>query len=66
MAVVSIVFSPTGGTKKAADTISEVLPGKKIFIDLTDPGENYLSMETGPDDLSLIAPWVRESRDSLW
>ena len=55
MAVVSIVFSPTGGTKKAVDMLSEAIPGEKIFIDLTDPDENYASASIGTDDISLIA-----------
>ena len=55
MAVVSIVFSPTGGTKRAADMLLEALPGEKLFIDLTDLRGNVSSASIGANDISLIA-----------
>ena len=41
MAVYTIVFSPTGGTKKAADLFSEAFCKDYVTIDLTERGRDF-------------------------
>lgn len=36
MKLYEITFSPTGGTQKAADLLTEALGGERIAVDLTD------------------------------
>jgi len=48
----NICFSPTGGTKKAADILADRLGGKQQYIDLClDPGEITLTSE----DICLVS-----------
>ncbi|MCD8152615.1 MAG: 4Fe-4S binding protein [Clostridiales bacterium] len=56
-AVHSIIFSPTGGTKKAVDTLMENISGGAMVneIDLCDPETCYEDAVFGSDDLALIA-----------
>lgn len=55
MNVVQILFSPTGGTKKAADILAADWGGAAKIIDLTDPREDFSRFSLSPDDLALIA-----------
>ena len=41
MAVYTIVFSPTGGTKKAADLFAEAFCKDYVTIDLTERGRDF-------------------------
>lgn len=55
MKLYEICFSPTGGTKKAADMLAAELAEEIQFIDLTDPGLDFEYMELPEDSLALIA-----------
>lgn len=54
MNVIQIVFSPTGGTQKAADILTEAWKKPVRKIDLTDP-EMAGAAEILPDDIAVIA-----------
>jgi len=54
MNVIQIVFSPTGGTQKAADILTEAWEKPVRKIDLTDPGKTEAE-EILPEDLAVIA-----------
>lgn len=53
----SIIFSPTGGTKKVADILLERISddAKRQTVDLCDPNTCYEEAVFGSDDLALIA-----------
>ncbi len=55
MQVVQIAFSPTGGTQRAADIVTEALgsPGEKI--DLTDPHASFSTIRLDEEDVAVIA-----------
>lgn len=53
MNIVQLVFSPTGGTKKAADLLSKGLGETVRLIDLTD--RELQSVDLGDDSLAVIA-----------
>ena len=53
MRVVRIFFSPTGGTKRVMDMLTESLDGQQTDIDLADPGQ--LAEQIRPEDLAIIA-----------
>lgn len=55
MKVVEIVFSPTGGTQKAADIIVEGWGKPVNQIDLTDAKTDYSNVSFEKDDIVLIA-----------
>ncbi len=55
MKINQIVFSPTGGTQKAADIIAEALGNVINKIDLTDPKNDYSAFNFGQDDIAVIA-----------
>ncbi len=55
MNVVEIIFSPTGGTEKAAHIIGNAWGGSVVEIDLSDPKTNFAKCEIKQEDLVLIA-----------
>lgn len=55
MKVYEICFSPTGGTKKAADILAGALAEEFASIDLTDSRADFSSIELEPSDLALLA-----------
>lgn len=50
-----LVFSPTGGTLKAANLLAEKLPGDPETVDLCDRQVDFSAVSCGPEDLALIA-----------
>ncbi len=50
-----IIFSPTGGTKKVADIISQELGNEIIEVDLTSPTQNFSDYNLTDEDLAVIA-----------
>lgn len=55
MKLYEIYFSPTGGTKKAADCLSKQLSDDVVTLDLTKGKINSKTTEITNDDLSIIA-----------
>ena len=55
MKLLQIVFSPTSGTQKAADAITEAWQGCVSKIDLTDAENDFSSAAEEQGDLALIA-----------
>ncbi len=55
MNCVQIVFSPTGGTLKAAKAVSEEWRGNTETIDLTDPNRDFSEYSFNSGDTALIA-----------
>lgn len=55
MNVVEIIFSPTGGTEKAADIIAEKWSDNTQKIDLSDPKTDFEKFAVNEDDTVLIA-----------
>ncbi len=55
MNIVQIVFSPTGGTQKAADMITSAwdIPVRKV--DLSDPETDFSAVSLEKDDVAVIA-----------
>lgn len=55
MNIVQIVFSPTGGTQKAADMITSAwdIPVRKV--DLSDPETDFSAVSLEKDDIAVIA-----------
>ncbi|MCI8935087.1 MAG: 4Fe-4S binding protein [Clostridiaceae bacterium] len=62
MNLVQIIFSPTGGTQKAADIFTAEWNGPAKTIDLTSPQEDFSQIVLSPDDLALIALPCYEGR----
>lgn len=56
-AVHSIIFSPTGGTKKVVDILMENISGNAVVneIDLCDPETNFSDIVLSQDNLALLA-----------
>ena len=52
---VQITFSPTGGTQKVADILTESFPGSAEKIDLTDAQADFSSLYLTKEDFALIA-----------
>lgn len=50
-----IVFSPTGGTDKAAEAIVREIDSEYKTIDLSDPDENFKNIKLNADDVAVIA-----------
>jgi ferredoxin/flavodoxin len=50
-----IVFSPTGGTQKAADVLTAALGPEAIQIDLTDAGGSFDTFAFGSEDVCVVA-----------
>lgn len=55
MQLFELVFSPTGGTRRAADLLAGELPGAALLVDLTDPAQAFGSVRIDAQDLALIA-----------
>ncbi len=55
MNVVEIVFSPTGGTEKVANTIVKTWSDSMVKIDLSDPKTDFTKCEIKKEDTVLIA-----------
>lgn len=55
MNIVQIVFSPTGGTQKVADALTEQLGTTVRHIDLSDAGVDFSSVQLEKDDIAVIA-----------
>lgn len=55
MRYIQIVFSPTGGTQKAADAVTEVWGKHTDRIDLSDAGADFSKIEFEEEDAVLIA-----------
>jgi len=55
MKLIQIVFSPTGGTQKVADIITEEWKGEVDRIDLSDAGMDHSKVMIGQEDIALVA-----------
>ena len=55
MKLVQIVFSPTGGTQKAADIITDEWKGAVVRVDLCDAKTDYSKITIGAEDIALVA-----------
>lgn len=55
MSVYQIVFSPTGGTKKAADIFVKSFCPQSTLIDLTDRSQDYSMYSFHAEDICIIA-----------
>lgn len=55
MKLYEITFSPTGGTQKAADLLTEALGGERIAVDLTDRAADFSAVAYSPEDVAVIA-----------
>lgn len=55
MKIYEIYFSPTGGTKKVADSLAQGLTGEVIPLDLTKHGVDSKSVMLTKEDLAVIA-----------
>ena len=55
MKVYQINFSPTGGTKKAADILTGALNGETEVIDLTNAHGDFGSVALTKEDIAVIA-----------
>ena len=50
MKLYSIVFSPTGGTQKAASLLAGALEGEAVQVDLTDSKQDFHTVHLMRDD----------------
>ena len=55
MKIYEICFSPTGGTKIAADMLAKGLTGEIQTVDLTDSKMNFSDISLEEEDLTVIA-----------
>lgn len=55
MKIYQITFSPTGGTKKVSEILTNALDGEVIQVDLTNSKTDYHSVELTQEDLAVIA-----------
>lgn len=55
MKLYDIVFSPTGGTRKVSEYLTEGLGGNAIFVDLTDRKQDFCNVQLMPDDVAVIS-----------
>ena len=55
MSVYSIIFSPTGGTKKVADLFANVLADEYIEIDLCDAGKDFEECQFAAEDICIVS-----------
>lgn len=55
MNVYEIVFSPTGGTMKAADMVAQTLADAVTLVDLSDSKKDFRSVALNKDDVAVIA-----------
>ena len=55
MKLYEICFSPTGGTKKAADILAKQLAEEIHSVDLTDSRADFSDISLNKDDTAVIA-----------
>lgn len=55
MSVYTIVFSPTGGTKKVGDCLGRALGPEVQEIDLTNPAAEFSSFLLGSKDICVVS-----------
>lgn len=55
MKLYEITFSPTGGTQKAADLLTEALDSQHTAVDLTDSTGDFSAVAFHPEDVAVIA-----------
>ena len=55
MRICEIIFSPTGGTKKAADMLSQGLSDEILTVDLTNSQTDFKQIPLAPEDTAVIA-----------
>lgn len=55
MNVYKMVFSPTGGTMKAADMVAQTLADEITLVDLCDSKKDFRSLVLNEDDVAVIA-----------
>lgn len=55
MKLYDIVFSPTGGTQKAATLLTDALEGEVTRVDLTDSKQNFQEVSLTEDDAAVIS-----------
>ena len=55
MRIYEIVFSPTGGTQKAADILTEALGDRTAVVDLTDSSADFSAVACTSEDVAVIA-----------
>ncbi len=55
MKLYDIVFSPTGGTKKVADCLTDRLEGDVTTIDLTDSKQDFHAVSLTKEDVAVIS-----------
>lgn len=55
MKIYELFFSPTGGTKKAADILAHSLVDEIVTIDLTDSNTDFHNVSLSEEDVALIA-----------
>ena len=55
MKLYHIVFSPTGGTKKAADSLTGALEGETTTVDLTDCNMDFHAIALAQEDVAVIS-----------
>ena len=55
MSVFEMVFSPTGGTRKASGLVAGALDGNTVTVDLTDSGRDFRGVSMTKDDVAVIS-----------
>lgn len=55
MSVYEITFSPTGGTKKAADIFTRSFCPESTYIDLISQKTDYTTYAFGPEDICIVS-----------
>ena len=55
MKLYNIVFSPTGGTEKAAALLTKALGGEAAAVDLTDSRQDFSAVRLTGEDVAVIA-----------
>lgn len=55
MKLYEIVFSPTGGTQRAADLLCRSWPWQRQTVDLADPAAAFSELVPSPGDVCLVA-----------
>ena len=55
MKLYEIVFSPTGGTKRAADLLTGALGGDAACVDLTDSKQDFHALQLTREDVAVLA-----------
>lgn len=55
MKLYNIVFSPTGGTQKAATVLTDALEGEETRVDLTDSKQDFRTVQLTREDVAVIS-----------